>query len=163
MCIFGCEFYNNDDFISVFSQEYDEQIFESAKQKLLLESPLDSELEDGRYFLFVYPMCADLGCGAVKVRIQQEQEMVVWSDFRYENHQTSRTAIKSTSWKMRSSKNSETAPQTFYPCCSSPISMRRLTRTPKSMPICCIRPFFTKALRSQARPCIPLNTKRRFA
>jgi len=78
------------DFISVFSQEYDEQILENIKKNFLLESPFDSELEDGRYFLFVCPMCADLGCGAVTVRIQQEQERIVWSDFRYEDHQTSR-------------------------------------------------------------------------
>ncbi|WP_379196235.1 hypothetical protein [Paenibacillus sp. GCM10012306] len=44
-------------------------------EKLLLKTR--SELESGRYYLFVCPMCADLGFGAIAVSIRREGENII--------------------------------------------------------------------------------------
>ncbi|MWC29357.1 oxidoreductase [Paenibacillus sp. MMS18-CY102] len=74
------------DFISALSHS-DEQLQRNEFDKLLLNAP--SELESGRYMLFVCPMCADLGCGAITVSIQREEELAVWKDFRCEDGENS--------------------------------------------------------------------------
>ncbi|WP_052714221.1 hypothetical protein [Paenibacillus dauci] len=76
------------DYISVLGQ-INEELQQNEIKKLLLESP--SELRAGRYFIFVCPMCADLGCGAITVSIKREEENIIWDDFRCENDETSKS------------------------------------------------------------------------
>lgn len=76
------------DFISVL-QHKEEAAQREEIEKLLLNS--SSELDGGRYFLFVCPMCADLGCGAITVSIKFEGENIVWGDFNYEDGVTRKT------------------------------------------------------------------------
>lgn len=52
--------------------------------QLLLREP--SELPSGRVPLYICPECADLGCGAVSVRITKSDDSFVWSDFSFENN-----------------------------------------------------------------------------
>jgi hypothetical protein len=54
-----------------------------AKQ-LLLKEP--AELESGRIPLYVCNCCADLGCGALTVKVKEESGYFIWSDFGYENN-----------------------------------------------------------------------------
>lgn len=54
-----------------------------AKQLLLKEA---SELESGRIPLYVCECCADLGCGAITVLIEQKDGCITWSDFRSEGY-----------------------------------------------------------------------------
>ncbi|WP_444905015.1 hypothetical protein ACJJIU_09970 [Microbulbifer sp. CnH-101-E] len=54
-----------------------------AKQ-LLLKKP--SELESKRVPLYVCNCCADLGCGAITVKVERDDGYFVWSDFGYENN-----------------------------------------------------------------------------
>ncbi|WP_054028801.1 hypothetical protein [Bacillus sp. FJAT-28004] len=49
-----------------------------------------SELDSRRYFLFVCPMCADLGCGAITVSIRREGENIIWSDISLEDGETTK-------------------------------------------------------------------------
>ncbi|MFF2908540.1 oxidoreductase [Paenibacillus sp. NPDC057934] len=76
------------DFISVLSHR-NEELQRNEFDKLLLNAP--SELESGRYMIYVCPMCADLGCGAITVSIQREEEHVVWKDFSYEDGEKSKS------------------------------------------------------------------------
>ncbi|MDN4618183.1 oxidoreductase [Paenibacillus sp. PsM32] len=80
--------FENYDYISVLGQ-INEDLQKNEIKKLLLESP--SELRAGQYFIFVCPMCADLGCGAITVSIKREEEYIIWADFRSENHETSQS------------------------------------------------------------------------
>lgn len=73
------------DFISVL-QHKEEEAQQEEMEKLLLKTP--SELDSGRYFLFVCPMCADLGCGAITVSIRREGENIIWSNFCLEDGET---------------------------------------------------------------------------
>jgi hypothetical protein len=50
---------------------------------LLLKQP--SGLTDDQAMLYVCPECGDLGCGAVTVRIQEDETTVLWSRFGYDN------------------------------------------------------------------------------
>jgi len=52
-----------------------------AKQLLLLEA---SFLESGRVPLYVCSCCADLGCGAITVSVEQIEDTIIWSDFGWE-------------------------------------------------------------------------------
>lgn len=54
---------------------------EYAKQ-LLLTKP--SDFKSGRVPLYVCNYCADLGCGALTVRVEKTGNGVVWSEFGYE-------------------------------------------------------------------------------
>lgn len=76
------------DLISVLQHKEDAAQREEI-EKLLLKSP--SELDSGRYFLFVCPMCADLGCGAITVSIRIEGEKIIWCDFSYEDGVATKT------------------------------------------------------------------------
>lgn len=50
-------------------------------RQLLLEAP--SPLGEGRAPLFVCSCCADLGCGAISVRVERTERGFVWSDFAW--------------------------------------------------------------------------------
>lgn len=76
------------DFISVLSHK-DEALQRNEFDKFLLKAP--SDLESGRYMIYVCPMCADLGCGAVTVSIQREEEYIVWKDFCCEDGENSKS------------------------------------------------------------------------
>jgi hypothetical protein len=53
-----------------------------ALQLLLRER---SALESGRVPLYICGECADLGCQCVAVRVSEDEECVVWSDFAYDD------------------------------------------------------------------------------
>lgn len=76
------------DLISVL-QHKEESAQREEIEKLLLKRT--SELDSRRYFLYVCPMCADLGCGAITVSIRLEGENIIWSDFSCEDGETTKT------------------------------------------------------------------------
>ena len=45
----------------------------------------DWPLAPGRLPLYVCPVCADLGCGAITVEVVRHEGVVTWQDFRMEN------------------------------------------------------------------------------
>ncbi|MBX7221360.1 MAG: hypothetical protein K1Y36_15530 [Blastocatellia bacterium] len=59
-------------------------------QELLLRKP--SELRSNRYVLYVCAECADLGCGAVTVHLEKEQEAIIWHSFYLEDGSRSQEA-----------------------------------------------------------------------
>lgn len=56
----------------------------SFAKQLLLKAP--SELKSKRVPLYVCNCCADLGCGALTVKIEKIDGCFIWSDFGYENN-----------------------------------------------------------------------------
>jgi hypothetical protein len=54
-----------------------------AAEALLLDGSPD--IAPDRVMVFVCPQCADLGCGALTVRVTCTSDEVIWSDFQYEN------------------------------------------------------------------------------
>jgi hypothetical protein len=52
--------------------------------RLLLTLPAD--LPNNRNSIYVCPLCADLGCGAVSALIERVGDSIVWRDFGYENN-----------------------------------------------------------------------------
>lgn len=61
-----------------------------AARTLLLEQP--SPFMSGRAPLLLCPCCADLGCGALCVRVDYTDEGVVWSDFAWDGYGPLETA-----------------------------------------------------------------------
>lgn len=61
--------------------------------KLLLNVVAD--FPDDRRALYICPACGDLGCGAVSLRIKQEEGMVVWYDFGIESEGDSNPRVTS--------------------------------------------------------------------
>src|SRR5262245_21851009 len=55
----------------------------TTRRLLLLEKAGD--MASGRVALYVCPLCGDLGCGAVSVRITRENTDIVWSEFEWES------------------------------------------------------------------------------
>lgn len=54
----------------------------------------ESDLRPGRYPLFVCSECADYGCGVTTCAISREDNMIVWSDFGFENdYENNRDAL----------------------------------------------------------------------
>ena len=49
-----------------------------------LRTGRSTTLESGRVPLYVCPICADVGCGAVTTRITKSGDTVVWDDFTHE-------------------------------------------------------------------------------
>ena len=43
-----------------------------------------SQASHGRMPLFVCPMCGDIGCGAVTLKVERQDYVIIWSDFRYQ-------------------------------------------------------------------------------
>lgn len=74
------------DFLSVGDLAWPEEAVSSLRQLAGVEprSPY-WPLEPGRLPLYVCPMCADLGCGALTVEVVQEPDVVTWRDFRLED------------------------------------------------------------------------------
>ena len=56
---------------------------DAAKARLLKET--DPDLPSGNVSLFICPLCGDLGCGAIGVKILKEQGFVTWEQFAFEN------------------------------------------------------------------------------
>lgn len=53
-------------------------------QELTLIKP--SITKSKNVMIYVCPTCGDIGCGAVTAQISQEKELIVWSNFAYENN-----------------------------------------------------------------------------
>jgi hypothetical protein len=58
-------------------------VYKPAVKRLLLQEPAD--FPDGRVSLYVCAECGGIDCGAVSVRITQRDNIVIWSDFAYQN------------------------------------------------------------------------------
>jgi hypothetical protein len=71
------------DLVSVFTEEWKNSFREEAKQRLLLQR--DSDFPNGRRALYVCGECGDLGCGAVSIIVEFQNESVIWRNFGYEN------------------------------------------------------------------------------
>ena len=57
---------------------------QDARARLLLEQ--EGDLPSGRTALYICPECADLGCGAISVRILREGADMVWTELGHENN-----------------------------------------------------------------------------
>ena len=66
------------DLRGIFSWRGAKEDKRSARQ-LLGREP--SEFPDGRVPLYVCPLCGDLGCGAISVKVSFQDGCVVWSEF----------------------------------------------------------------------------------
>src|ERR1041384_5439436 len=55
----------------------------AAKRLTLIAS---ADFPNNRRSLYLCPECADLGCGAVSVVIEQKGDTFIWRDFGYENN-----------------------------------------------------------------------------
>jgi len=71
------------DLVSVFTAEWENSCLEEAKQRLLLQR--DSDFPGDRRSLYVCGECGDLGCGAVSIIVEFQDESVIWRNFGYEN------------------------------------------------------------------------------
>ena len=49
-----------------------------------LRKEAEPDYPPNRIALYVCPECGDLGCGAVTVAVEREEEVIIWSDFRWE-------------------------------------------------------------------------------
>lgn len=45
----------------------------------------DSELQTGRIMLLVCRECGDIGCGAITLEVQKNEDSYVWKNFAHEN------------------------------------------------------------------------------
>ena len=54
----------------------------AVAELLLRQEPL---LPTRRCMLYVCPQCGDISCGAITVRVEQDQSFIVWKDFGYEH------------------------------------------------------------------------------
>jgi hypothetical protein len=74
------------DFLSVADLVWPEAAISSLRQLAGLE-PRSKHwpLAPGRLPLYVCPMCADLGCGAITVEVVHEASVVTWRDFQVED------------------------------------------------------------------------------
>ncbi len=70
------------DSISPLGWTTDEFALHHVERLLLRREP---ELISGRRELLVCPQCADLGCGCISVKVEEQGDFYVWSDFGYEN------------------------------------------------------------------------------
>lgn len=52
--------------------------------KLLLKGLPD--FENDRYAIYVCPECGDLGCGAVSVKLERKDNLIIWSDLGFEDN-----------------------------------------------------------------------------
>ncbi|MWC31172.1 hypothetical protein [Paenibacillus sp. MMS18-CY102] len=50
--------------------------------RLVLEEP--SDMQGNRNSIYVCPDCGDLGCGAISVDMQVEDNKIVWKNFKWE-------------------------------------------------------------------------------
>ncbi|HEX9058805.1 MAG TPA: oxidoreductase [Clostridia bacterium] len=44
------------------------------------------DFKNYRYAIYVCPECGDLGCGAISIKIERQGEIVIWSDFGFEDN-----------------------------------------------------------------------------
>jgi hypothetical protein len=73
----------NQDLVGVIGSFKPEFDIEAVSQLLLKEK---SELSSGRVPIYVCPECGDLGCGAITISIQENEETYIWKDFGFENN-----------------------------------------------------------------------------
>lgn len=52
--------------------------------KLLLRNKPD--FKGKRYAIYVCPLCGDLGCGAVSMKIERDSNIIIWKDFGFEDN-----------------------------------------------------------------------------
>lgn len=74
------------DLLSVADVAWPEAALEGLEQLAgARERSEEWPLAPGRFPLYVCPVCADLGCGALTVGVVREGDQVVWRDFRMED------------------------------------------------------------------------------
>ncbi len=56
---------------------------EKAVNQLMLKT--ESDLPNNRYILYICPECGDIGCGAITVSINRNNDVFIWSEFGYQN------------------------------------------------------------------------------
>jgi hypothetical protein len=71
------------DLVSVLCSDFALPETLKAMDRLLLKS--DADLPNDRRSLFVCAECGDLSCGTVSVLVTRVGDLLVWSDFGYEN------------------------------------------------------------------------------
>lgn len=71
---------NRLDCVSVLGS-HGSQLDRTAQEQLLLEAPGD--FPGGRIALYVCPLCADFGCGAVSAKIWRDSSNIVWSNLAF--------------------------------------------------------------------------------
>lgn len=72
------------DFCGRFSSDLTPAQNRDNERIFLLSGQPDTS--SGRIMLFVCSECADLGCGAITMRITKDGDFFVWSEFAYENN-----------------------------------------------------------------------------
>lgn len=60
------------------------EAIEKRVRQLLLIDPAD--LPDGRIALYTCPECGDLGCGGITLDIKLHGDIIIWSNFGYQNN-----------------------------------------------------------------------------
>jgi hypothetical protein len=71
------------DLVSVLCSDFTLPETLKAVDRLLLRC--DADLPNDRRSLFICAECGDLGCGTVSVMVTRAADLLVWSDFGYEN------------------------------------------------------------------------------
>jgi hypothetical protein len=71
------------DLVSVLCPDFALPETLKAADRLLLKC--EADLPNNRRSLFVCAECGDLGCGTVSVLVTRVADLLVWSDFGYEN------------------------------------------------------------------------------
>ncbi len=69
------------DFISTLgwgTEEFQNEVI----MRLMLSIP--PQIDSKRYEIYVCPLCADLGCGAITIDIKKDNSTVIWKDFGLE-------------------------------------------------------------------------------
>jgi len=70
------------DFMGAFVRGFPEPNAEVAAQ---ITGECAPTSESGRVLLYICPECGDIGCGAYSARVDVGREVVLWSEFAYEN------------------------------------------------------------------------------
>jgi hypothetical protein len=77
------ELFGMPDMVSVLCSDFALPETLKAADRLLLTC--DADLPNNRRSLFVCAECGDLGCGTVSVLVTRVADLLIWSDFGYEN------------------------------------------------------------------------------
>ncbi|WP_431922607.1 hypothetical protein [Amycolatopsis tucumanensis] len=77
--------FDGEDVVSALATDLPPRALSGEVDRLLLRGP--SSLPDGRQVLYCCPECGDLGCGAITAMIIQQDDCIIWRDFRWQDSQ----------------------------------------------------------------------------